>query len=300
MLRKQIAELEESLLNSKQLIQQLQSDNGELVGLRKSMLTSLETLDAENQEYSGKIKELNEVIVELRNGGVGQDNAERCRRKRGEAVTRMEYDTGDRGNYRRLLILSDQQGYGLNRILQKRLSNFCVQMIIKPHACYRDIIQDLRQLTGGFTGNDFVVILAGVNDFKNGRYPLFRNINGIIKQCTHTNIVITSVPYFRNDMPKNQSVFKFNTRLRDYLVKLDQFSEAGVYFVDVNRPNTDYTMGKSSIAREIDRIVRMKGAGSGNLRFVRAVDLAGEERTVVGGLDTVAEADLLVNPPINI
>ncbi|CAG9764511.1 unnamed protein product [Ceutorhynchus assimilis] len=125
-----------------------------------------------------------------------------------------------------LLILGDQNGYGLGSLIQSSNEELTVQSIIKPNAMFADVIEDMANLSKYFTLEDFVLVLAGYNDLKNKKYSSFKSINSIFKKLGHTNLIVLSVPYKNNcDFTVNRAIFRFNYKLCLYMNRLNQFVE---------------------------------------------------------------------------
>ena len=136
---------------------------------------------------------------------------------------------------RKMLLLCDDYGRELGSQLFKHFHRniFTMETIVKPGASFSGVIEDIESLTKNYTLLDYVVIVAGSNDFINRRYPLFRIINKKIKQCTHTNIIFTSVPYNKNKK-LNSYIYKFNTMLSEYIFRLNKYSEGYIQLIDIN------------------------------------------------------------------
>lgn len=109
-----------------------------------------------------------------------------------------------------------------------------MQAVIKPNAGYCRVIEDIVSLSKDYTLNDHIVILAGQNDFYRGRYPLFKALNESLKQCTHTNLHLLSIPYSTKKVRCNKFVYKFNVKMAEYALKLDSCARGNVTFLDIN------------------------------------------------------------------
>lgn len=127
--------------------------------------------------------------------------------------------------------------------------------------------------------------MAGINNFVGGKYPSVKVINSKLREVTHTNIVMTSVP-----LPNNESkyvhkfVHKYNEKMKEYAARLDKYACGNVSFLDVN-----YCSPREVTKRLASDILSHRRAKNKNLVFVRTTDLF----TVPCGsecLDTVVES----------
>lgn len=133
---------------------------------------------------------------------------------------------------RKILVLCDETGRYFGRGLRYRL-NCDVITVMKPGATFEGVIENVEQLTKDFSLNDYVCIFAGINNFKNKKYPSIKEISSKLKNCTHTNFIFTSVPYLTHKVNKNFFVDKFNIRFRQFLLKFDKYAEGKIKWIDI-------------------------------------------------------------------
>ncbi|KAG5872114.1 hypothetical protein JTB14_016199 [Gonioctena quinquepunctata] len=134
----------------------------------------------------------------------------------------------------KILILCDELGYGLGKSISKFIGNeFSIETLIKPGAYFVNVIEDIINLSTNFGLNDYIIVLAGSNDFHAKKFPLFREINSKAKCSSHTNIIFSSVPY-GNHVELNDFIYKFNLKLNDYSHKLNHYAEGDISFFDLN------------------------------------------------------------------
>lgn len=89
-----------------------------------------------------------------------------------ESVDQKSYDnnkqeskSNDRPNKTKILILADQNGKGMNKILKKLLGDkFYVESVIMPYATMDQVLKSCRVLCKDYSKKDFVIIVAGSND----------------------------------------------------------------------------------------------------------------------------------------
>lgn len=254
-------------------ILQLESDLRDLDTLNGNMVTSIQALEAENAVWVSDLRGLREEVSRLETERVlllqSQQNKEVENSEKAQAV-KLCGEKADAASKRpRLLILCDQYGYKLNRILSSSLGGFTVQLIVKPNAGFENVIQDVAGLSACFTRSDYIVIIAGANDFARNKYPSFRMINSRLKCCTHTNIILASVPYFMYNERVNKFVYRFNCKLLEYTLRLNRYAEASVSFLDVN--DSGGHLGRAEVSRKIEHLIKLEPA-VGNLKFVPIVD----------------------------
>lgn len=273
LLRDRVAELEGELRISREQAEKIVTEKDELEKLQRTMLTSIEVLSKENKLYRDGVRELDGQgfhLVNTRNSGGESPGDSEANREWVVTDGGGKNTTGGEngGASGRLLILCDQLGYKLNTILRTKLRTYSIQTIIKPYACYSDVVVDLVKLTADFTKADFVLILAGANDFKSRKYPLFRDLNSKVKYCTHTNILLASTPFFSDSLRLNGHVHRFNSRLKGYAERLDSFAEAQVSFIEVNDQSAGAMFNRHEAARRIVRGVLHRKVYGKNLKFV--------------------------------
>lgn len=138
-------------------------------------------------------------------------------------------------NKHKVLLLCDDYGRNINKIMHNMLlsGEYHIETIIKPGASFHQVIENIDLLTVNYGIYDYIIIIAGSNNFnKNHKYPSFRNIWEKIKQCSHSNIIITTVPYRNSKVDK--FIYKFNKKLSDFVWKLNKYVPGKVNIVDVN------------------------------------------------------------------
>lgn len=146
------------------------------------------------------------------------------------------------------------------------MPNYSIESIIKPHAFYESVIEDVVSLSKQFGKNDCILIIAGANNFVKGKYPSFKKLNSKLRHITHTNIVLTSVSpklYERN----KQFVFKYNRALQHYALKLDNYAYAKVSYLDLSAYKA------SEVFSRLVKVISVrKKLGDTNLVFIESRD----------------------------
>ncbi|CAG9817136.1 unnamed protein product [Phaedon cochleariae] len=150
-----------------------------------------------------------------------------------DTVKKSDHISTNNNKQKKVLIVSDQMGRGLDRELRRRYKgeNTSIEIILKPGAQYNRIIEDLENLTKNFTEEDFVIISAGINDFLAHKYPSIKLINAKLKKCNNTNLIFLSTP-ISSSSPKQ--TLKFNSKLCDFLNVVNQYQDQYISFLNTN------------------------------------------------------------------
>lgn len=155
---------------------------------------------------------------------------------------------------RKVILLSDETGKGMNILLRNKLNDSDVQSVIKPNAPLSVVMDDIHKIAVPLSKRDAIIILAGKNDFGQKAFPSFKLICNKLKKCD-TNIIFSSVPYTYN-FNTNKRNFKFNCKLNDFLIKLNKVTEGTVQYFEINHKNNK--INKSVVAERLARTVNNK------------------------------------------
>lgn len=169
---------------------------------------------------------------------------------------------------KQILILADENGKHLNQAMRcmPELKEYNILTVCKPSAMHSQVLENIEKLTLDFTPNDFVVIIAGLNDIKNKTYPSFRNLCDKLKLCVHTNVIMSSVPYgYNKQLDKN--IFKFNKKLREFLQRFKRLSENNVSFLEINHLKSRSVNKYSVVYKIINKIEHIKFVNN-NLTYI--------------------------------
>lgn len=177
----------------------------------------------------------------------------------------------DKGKKNQILILSDENdiNWQIRKILDLQL--YETMSIKKPGALLDQVMENIEILTKNFTFHDFVIIIGGSNDIKNKRIPLFRSICNKLKLCSHTNILFASVPYVENKQNSNRLIYKFNTKLNDFLSKFNNYTEGVIKYVEINIEHCR-KFRKSMVADQIFNTMSSAKYMIKNLTFIKTSD----------------------------
>lgn len=164
-----------------------------------------------------------------------------------------------------ILLLADQLGKGMNSILRRTIKNCTVTSVIKPGASLSAVMANMHNLSKHLTKSDVIIVMAGQNDLLNGSFPSFKIICENLKKCSHTNIIFSSVPYTKS-ININNSIFKYNCKLNDFIVKLNKVTEGNVKYYEINKET--YKINKNTYTNDISDIINKHSFLPKSLIFV--------------------------------
>lgn len=94
--------------------------------------------------------------------------------------------------HRKVVLLSDQNGKGLSKVLQDVLgANYRVLGIVKPYAPIEEILVSSKSVCKNLTKSDYVVVLAGENDHNPLSYKSF--LYCYLSALSHTNVLVCEI-----------------------------------------------------------------------------------------------------------
>lgn len=132
----------------------------------------------------------------------------------------------------RVLLLADSHGRGAADILKEKLKRFEVSSIFKPNAMFNEVVQDLRALTADFDKQDYVIVMAGINDILSFHQITRKKLENVLRILTHTNIVFVSIPYWPGRRVLNNIIYQANSNIYNEIMAASPGHT--VFFVDVN------------------------------------------------------------------
>ena len=254
--------------------EELQMFFNEMNSMSRNMTSTIETLSAENDMYANEVKKLQNDIFKLNNS---HNPGSRLHNHIGKELATLVSNGADKlGNEsnsskinrtNKILILCDDRFRFMLNSVGAKFNNYNVQSIIKPNACFKDVISDVLSLTKNFTLKDYVILHAGYHDVQNGRAPFFRFINGLLKHCTHTKIIFTTVSYSYKKNTNIQLMYKLNSQLFNYANALNRYAEGTVVCIDLNDAN-GLVHKKNAIVDKLLCSTQHK-VKNGNLVFIR-------------------------------
>lgn len=290
--------IEENIIKDKTKFETCKKEMKELHKVIKTMHDEIEKLNIDNRRLSEELNKCKEVI-----------NTSESRDVRGESSTKQEKINDFRSNVgskqlmeaHKIMIIGDEYGHNLNVTLKQLLDKdmFKIETIIKPGASFSGVIENIASLAKTYTLTDYIIIVAGANDFENNKYPSFKNINNKLKSCTHTNIIITTVPFIIN-RKINKYINKFNNKLNDYLFRLNKYTQGNVNLLDINN-NSGTISNKRVIAKQLAYLIKNSKNMNKVLIFVKVHEkienVVFEKPNVVEVLeeDEVEEVELLIS-----
>lgn len=116
----------------------------------------------------------------------------------------------------KIKILSDSHGRHLSNMLINNLDkNYEINGNVKPNALLETVINNLENEVTDMNKNDYLVILGGTNNISRdcSESELITNLENKIKDISHTNIIMSAIPY-RYDLPLyNAKIRNINSKL---------------------------------------------------------------------------------------
>lgn len=164
-------------------------------------------------------------------------------------------------------ILTDSHGRHLNALLSKDLEKYYrISSNIKPNGKLHHILDDVDSEVRHLNKDDYLIIIGGTNDLDDincDTEVLFDHVENVLKLQTHTNIIISAVPY-RYDVPQmNYYIRQFNNKLRTLTNKYSHIKFVPLYSFFYK----DYTshglhlnlIGKQKLANLLKSYLHIRG-----------------------------------------
>ncbi|KAG5886532.1 hypothetical protein JTB14_002029 [Gonioctena quinquepunctata] len=108
-----------------------------------------------------------------------------------------------------------------------------ISALVKPGARLHNVLENIENLIKDFTLNDFIVIIAGSNYIDSRTTPSFSFICKKLRLCSSNNVIFSSVPFCKSNV-KNNQIYKYNSRLNDFLCKFNKCVEGQTSYLGIN------------------------------------------------------------------
>lgn len=140
----------------------------------------------------------------------------------------------------RILLLTDEYGKYLFPHLDKLFSaDYSVQVVCKTNAMFKDVINGQQKWISEFTNNDYVIVLAGLN---NNDIAL-KDITLLSNMCFYTNLVLCTIPAkydasipYKSIEIVNKKIINVVTNLRLYSTNINYLDLYGKFrYCDYSR-----------------------------------------------------------------
>ena len=163
---------------------------------------------------------------------------------------------------KRLLTFCDEKNKNIiHQTIKTFVANdFSCLTYRKPGAQYNQVTNDVSNLAKDFNLSDYILISAGTNDFLNRKYPSFKHISNMVQSCPNANFIFAAVLQFSYSKYLNNKMDKFNSALKNFVYKLDYFSEGFIHFVDTCNPE--------EAASKIKDITNQNFKVNNNLKYI--------------------------------
>lgn len=209
----------------------LETKLSELNRLKQKLLSRIQELEKENNLVSDDLKKTKAEYLELQEGikTMSENNHNKQNRnlemdgKKTLKTSEITRQSGECKQSNRLVVLTDNFGNHLYNHLSKHLQNCNIQVIRKPGASFKEIVDSCDCYVKDLTNNDYVIMLAGTND-KNVRVS---DIKLLTNKCFHTNLILCSVPFNNVSVDRmyhthvNDKILSVATNLKKFSISLD-------------------------------------------------------------------------------
>jgi len=116
----------------------------------------------------------------------------------------------------KIKIMADSHGRNIRDIVQNKYKHQIVYSSLKPNGTVRNILADVENEAKGMTTHDFLVILGGANDITphlDADY-IPNEVEKTIKSVSHTNVIISAIPYRYDKAFLNKRISQINALLK--------------------------------------------------------------------------------------
>lgn len=173
----------------------------------------------------------------------------------------------------KILLLSDSQGRNGANIIKSNLhGKVDVCSIIKPNACFEDVVSDINNLATNFTKKDCVIIMAGTNNVLKNQRVDHKVLHGVVNSLKSTNTILVSAPPM-HETPNiiGNRASSFNKYLYSYVDE-----NMDISYVDMNNvvSRRDFTKhglhlnmyGKHTFFKHIANTIKVKVKSDINIK----------------------------------
>jgi hypothetical protein len=141
----------------------------------------------------------------------------------------------------KIKLIADSHGRGVRNLMSNRFDHLNdVSACIKPNAKVHAVLDNIENEVQALTNRDFIIIAAGTNDitsYMNDQSYIASNLEDKIKIYSHTNIIVTALPY-RYDKPwLNIKIRGINKQIERFCERYNHTNFLSLY--NINRD--DYT-----------------------------------------------------------
>lgn len=199
-LRVKISTLEREIDRTSDLRVKLESDIRDLDKINRDMISTIKTLEIENDSYVREVKLLRVELDSNKSRGYG-DKVEKHSVTRGTG-SKTAYIQDNRP---KLLLVAGAFGRDLVQFLRTHSGNsYHMQAILKPNSSNQELIDTAVRNSKSFSKKDVVVIcpFSAVNQL----------IDGFLLELGHTNALILTTPFGR-DTRENFLIYENNLSL---------------------------------------------------------------------------------------
>lgn len=258
----------------------LQSSVNTLQQRVDKMHKAINCLVQTNKKLNKQLREIEEKYNELQNFSKAYPT--QFSATTGASLSSNETSSSASATYQhrpfKILFLADSHGRDCSYLLrnQDNLRNFQILSIFKPAATFQQVIENIEDLTKGFSFQDYVVINGGSNNIKKSLVPAAA-FDKIVSVSRCTNIIINTVPYRYDDYSLNPLIFNLNKVILNYF---DQgvnkqgnniiINDVNVYLRNYHYNNSGLHLKMSGKRRICDIITRIIGQTTNHQRNIQS------------------------------
>ncbi|KAG5882028.1 hypothetical protein JTB14_023081 [Gonioctena quinquepunctata] len=163
---------------------------------------------------------------------VSKPNAHKLVKQNNSTNGKFVYQEVNKKN--NILILGDSNAIDFATILRDMCNDeYSVTSFIKHNALLDQILEGVINLTKDYGRKDYVIIMGGLVNMMKG-VDAHESVTDILKQISlYTNIIVLSVPLWRNRIVLNSFIDKHNIKMH-YELCLNNGNNKSVTFLNVN------------------------------------------------------------------
>ncbi|CAG9774003.1 unnamed protein product [Ceutorhynchus assimilis] len=216
-LKAEIIQVAERNTHLQDLLQKTKENLEELTALNNNLRVSCEVLEKENDMAARETKRLRGEVFHLKS----------CREVHAEQMNAGSQNAKEKGDVvtppkNNIFILGDGLAKGFRDIVERCMGKeYHVSALIKENALLDDVVKEVFNYTRHFDKKDYVILMAGVTNLVKGRHIEEKTIQTIKSVGKYTNVIICSVPLWKNNTLVNNFINEYNKMMSNRLCNGD-------------------------------------------------------------------------------
>jgi len=127
-----------------------------------------------------------------------------------------------KNSFKKIRLFSDEFGKGLRNKIESFMPDYTTYAEIRPNANFMQITKNIYTTTADMDKQDFVFVMAGVNDVTKTPVNEFgKQLNKLMKGTSHTNVLVSTIPHSRWDMEHDKAIQMYNDLIWVTVTKYD-------------------------------------------------------------------------------